>query len=634
MLDAALALAARGFRVIPLYDPGPKGKRPRIDDWATKASTLPGQISGWWSVWPNANIGAAMGGPERVIAIDIDGAKGGFESWHATPWDGATLQSNSGSGNGCHLLFRLQPHHDLARIRNAIEFRPGLDVRAEGGQVVLPPSLHESGKIYQWVSLDVPIAPLPDWLYALIERDPAAAVTGPDTHTPREHPPLLERIERARAAVLALPPAVSGQGGHNRLLVAATVAYRGFDLSRGAAEYVLEDYNRRCEPPWSPAELAHKLSAVEVNARDDWGYILRAEEIASAFASEAPPKSAETVAGAIKWLHGDTAAEPLAEPNWVVKDLQICPGRPTLIAGYGASGKTLIAQALLLAFASNHPIWNHYTAGGAGGRVVRHFDHEQGTYATLRRYQRLAKGLGVNLADLGTSFGVACFPDIGLDLPNARDAYAKACAGANLVLIDALRGAAPSEDENDSKIRRCIDHLGWVSEQIGCAFILIHHAGKTKGDDKRTGPRGSSAIFDGCGSVFQISAEDLDAPKDIHQTKPAAEAETGIMAPFQVSIEDEIGSGLVVRHQTFTPQTANEVLAAKRAEILAYVDANPGASQLGVKSTVKGKGETVGDLIKEMLHANPWQLVNRKSNPGPGVPMALFTRNNDPGNWV
>src|SRR5262249_31802057 len=54
----------------------------------------------------------------------------------------------------------------------------GLDVRADGGYVLVPPSMHASGNSYRWELSsrigEVSIAPAPDWLLALI-RGPSPA---------------------------------------------------------------------------------------------------------------------------------------------------------------------------------------------------------------------------------------------------------------------------------------------------------------------------------------------------------------------------------------------------------------------------------------------------------------------------
>src|SRR5688572_28188866 len=64
--------------------------------------------------------------------------------------------------------------------------------------------------------------------------------------------------DRARSYLAKLPPAVSGQGGHNATLRAACELAR-FGLSDGDAMALLADWNRtHCQPPWTEPELRHK----------------------------------------------------------------------------------------------------------------------------------------------------------------------------------------------------------------------------------------------------------------------------------------------------------------------------------------------------------------------------------------
>lgn len=64
---------------------------------------------------------------------------------------------------------------------------------------------------------------------------------------------------RVRGYLAAIDPAVSGQRGHDRTYYAAGRLVRGFDLTPEDAYPYLAEWNRRCQPPWSDAELWHKL---------------------------------------------------------------------------------------------------------------------------------------------------------------------------------------------------------------------------------------------------------------------------------------------------------------------------------------------------------------------------------------
>jgi hypothetical protein len=82
---------------------------------------------------------------------------------------------------------------------------------------------------------------------------------------------------RIRAYLEKLPPAISGSGGHVATLKAANVLVLGFGLSIDDAWPYLEEYNRRCEPPWNRKELEHKLDEANANKKDlVRGYLLDA----------------------------------------------------------------------------------------------------------------------------------------------------------------------------------------------------------------------------------------------------------------------------------------------------------------------------------------------------------------------
>ena len=69
-----------------------------------------------------------------------------------------------------------------------------------------------------------------------------------------------DRLGRAAAYLAKIPPAVSGERGHDRTFHAACILVQGFDLSIDEAKPLLQQWNERCIPPWSLAEIEHKLA--------------------------------------------------------------------------------------------------------------------------------------------------------------------------------------------------------------------------------------------------------------------------------------------------------------------------------------------------------------------------------------
>lgn len=66
--------------------------------------------------------------------------------------------------------------------------------------------------------------------------------------------------DRARQYVAKIPPAISGQGGHNQTFAVAVSLLHGFALTESEAWPILMEYGAICSPPWSFDELRHKLA--------------------------------------------------------------------------------------------------------------------------------------------------------------------------------------------------------------------------------------------------------------------------------------------------------------------------------------------------------------------------------------
>lgn len=82
-------------------------------------------------------------------------------------------------------------------------------------------------------------------------------------------------VERARRYLATLPPAFAGERGHDATFRAACALVHGFGLNESTAYALLAEWNNRCLPPWSPAELTHKVqSAVATPSARPNGYLL------------------------------------------------------------------------------------------------------------------------------------------------------------------------------------------------------------------------------------------------------------------------------------------------------------------------------------------------------------------------
>lgn len=166
MLEHALHYASQGWAVLPLHsiedghctcgnpDCNSQGKHPLISGGSRSATTNSSIIEGWWHYHPNANIGIATGSASGLIVVDIDHGPGkngyqniaALEAEHgALPYDTCVRTGSQGLHIYLSLEGQLIPN-------SASKLAAHVDVRGEGGYVVAPPSLHLSGKTYEWTN--------------------------------------------------------------------------------------------------------------------------------------------------------------------------------------------------------------------------------------------------------------------------------------------------------------------------------------------------------------------------------------------------------------------------------------------------------------------------------------------------
>jgi hypothetical protein len=179
-----------------------------------------------------ANLAIATGALSGLVVLDVDPRHGGDESladlirkYGQLPTTVTVLTG----GNGQHFYFSHPGKHVVSRT-----FRPGLDLKADGGYVIAPPSTHLSGKRYEWEighrPTEIVLAPIPDWL--LVESQPSE-----------------------RAGAVEFPGLISA-GSRNSTLASLAGTMRRRGMSRDEIASAIHTVNAsRCDPPLSPREV-------------------------------------------------------------------------------------------------------------------------------------------------------------------------------------------------------------------------------------------------------------------------------------------------------------------------------------------------------------------------------------------
>jgi putative DNA primase/helicase len=120
-------------------------------------------------MWPKANwglrTGSKDGGGSGIVVVDIDSKSGGFVSWghlrEENPELIETVTVTTGNG-GEHLWFA---YPERIKIRSGVNvLGEGIDIRADGGYVLIPPSHTVQQYRFDINPDDSPIAELPNWI--------------------------------------------------------------------------------------------------------------------------------------------------------------------------------------------------------------------------------------------------------------------------------------------------------------------------------------------------------------------------------------------------------------------------------------------------------------------------------------
>ena len=143
MRAAAIALAERGWYVFPLR---PKGKRPLLKQGFKIATADPARVAQFWQQYPQANIGLYPG-PSKLLVIDIDGPKGEATAQRLGLLEHGTLEVRTGRKGGGRHRYHTHPGGKIGNLG----LGNGVDVRADSGYVVVPPSVHPTGTLYEWL---------------------------------------------------------------------------------------------------------------------------------------------------------------------------------------------------------------------------------------------------------------------------------------------------------------------------------------------------------------------------------------------------------------------------------------------------------------------------------------------------
>lgn len=486
MLSAALAMAARGFRVFPLHA---GTKRPVHKAWPEVATGDPARIRELWTEYPHANPGVLTNG-HIVVDVDIKKGKAGPKSFMALglPLDTLIVRTPTG---GRHVYYSgPNKNNSIGRLGD------GLDVRSFNGYVLAPGSVllgdGDPSPPYV-VEREAPVAPAPASLIARlddpVERQSAAPVVDLDA------PAAL--LAAVRYAEVDAPVAIEGAGGDHQTFVVAC-RLREMGVSEASALTILFDHwNDRCVPPWSAEELKTKIANAYAYAQNAPGSAsIEAQmkgvdlSVFEPITPTPPPK------GRVWFNHGDAWQKNF---DWLYHGAIPMQGVAVITAASG-SGKTFVSIDLARSLATGDP-WFGIEPEHRGGTIVLSGEGYGSIGLRLAALQ-LPEAVPIAAGYVGALAAHGALATLKSDLVAKRaEMLERFGVPVRLIIFDTLSasGLLAKEDDN-SEAAAAIGLLSQWGQEFNCLFVLNHHPPK-----KGTGTRGASAIHNSADYVVEIS---------------------------------------------------------------------------------------------------------------------------------
>jgi hypothetical protein len=446
----ALDYARAGWPIFPVKE---RAKEPLAKHGFKDATTDLNLIRGWWSRWPRANIGIPTGEVSGMVVLDMDPRSGGDKTLARLVTKHGALPKGPRArtgGGGEHYLFSC-PNGGL----RSGKIGAGLDLKAEGGYIVAPPSRHPSGNLYRWTIApnSAALPDLPPWLRASKKADHVTPSSDDYSKVP--------------------------EGQRNSWLASLAGSLRNRGMKEGAiAAALLVTNAEQCDPPLEESEV---------------------RRIAKSYAGY-PATNGPSGDGQANFV--TLGKLPEREINWWW-DGRIPWGMVTVIAGDGGAGKSIFTQ-FLGKHMTRGTTPGGFTPRGSKPRNVLILTAEENAQVVILPRMRL---MGADVMSVRVenpeSDGLFRLPS-GIDALEADVEKHK----TGLVIIDT--GPALMDPDlrsgYEEDIRKMLRPLGRLAERLNIIILVIAHLNKVKGVSAGHRIMGGAAWRNAPRSVLLIGA--------------------------------------------------------------------------------------------------------------------------------
>ena len=423
--EFALSYLKLGFSIFPT-----KGKKPLVE-WEKYQHEKPteDQVIQWWDKWPDADIGTVTGAISGIIVVDIDGGE--------VPQLPPTAVSQTSPGH-----FQYFFKHPRFPIRNSAKIvGSNIDIRGDGGFVVLPPSKHfnkETGVqdfTYKWLISpeDGGFADLPTWL--------------------------LEKLKSKKSTEEAASGSEEGSRNTDSTILIGSLL----------SKYRVEDWETICWPlvkAWNLYLVKPPLEERELRATFD---SIKQRELDKQTSQETIFK----IPSVLEFLN-----EEFGDIQWLIKDLIPLAGTAIIVAKR-ESYKTWLALYIAHCITQGLALWNKIETAKTKVLYISNDDPPPSFQSRLRTFS-FTGDFFVYHRNL---------PDFSIDQQNGSFASVKAKIkeqGIGLLIIDILRNTHNRDSNTDRETKLVLDKYKELREaNPKLVIVFIIHPSKELPPDKR-----------------------------------------------------------------------------------------------------------------------------------------------------
>jgi hypothetical protein len=582
-LEDALAYAERGFSVFPCEaidiegfctcgaaDCDSPAKHP-VGELAPhgflNATTDADVIRGWWDARPGANVAIRTGVENGIVVLDEDHPHGSdsradLERLHGKLPDTPRVLTG---GGGTQYLFA---HPGMRVPCSTGKLAVNLDVRGDGGYIVAPRSLHQSGRFYDFevgASLDdLPLAPMPQWFVEL--ACDSKQQERKEQHTTDGEIPTGQR----NAKLTSIAGALRRQGC-------------GFDEILAALKSTNET---RCRPPLSDSEVVNI-------ARSVMRYEPAQHE--SGVTQEERPRFTFVGLGNVL---------DMPPVDWLIEDF-VPRGSFAVTAGFAGHAKSTLGLDHGLSVSTGTPWSDRAVRRGAVAYVAAEGWHGFGQRVRAwLKYHALPADLDPPI------FFLADAPQLVEtgDVTALLDAINRLPEKPVLIVIDTLARTFGAGDENTQRdmtaFVRGIDRL---RNATGAAVEVLHHTGWNHERE-----RGNSVLRGAADTVALILKEDNAVTLSCLKQKDAAPFSDLL---FDLRVIGEGDDASVVLAPTTKAERKNRpgTLPETRRKALESLAAGDDGGGLSYTAWFEVSGLTKATFKRAVADLGSWGLIQKQA---------------------